>query len=125
MSEYNEMPEYKVNPSKAEDPLVVGTDKYGRYEQDRSMVSDDVLEDQEYGAEGTNFIPIEEVADPDNAVENFEIQDELNLDEVILEEQEPLVPRKKPSEVLINGVPLGDIWTKIWRWKLIRLKISL
>ncbi len=101
--------DYELNPPQGEDPLVVGTERYGNYRQDDDMVSDDVLEDQRYGEEPPNFVPIEDVPDPDShkafeGINTMENDENNNIIEDGRGEEE-----FDSSRVFVNGFPLSDI----------------
>ncbi len=103
---------YKTNPSKAEDPLIVRTKKYGKFTQDENMIADDVLENQNYEQKGDpekNFTNINQI--PDEEAHNFD--DAIDLNDEVSNENKIInndSSNKKPiEEVLINGVPLGKI----------------
>jgi len=60
--------------STAEDPLVVGTHRYGRYEQDDTMVPIDLLEDQI--VKDSDFVPVSNLESrTENPFEDFENED--------------------------------------------------
>ena len=110
---------YKEYPPQAEDPLVVGTERYGNYSQDENMVPVAEIEDQNFGQENDpekTFVPVEEIVDQDSLdnhdfeIENSDVDtgnEEIdeNGDSMVQEH----VEKKDPREVLINGVPLGKI----------------
>lgn len=102
--------DYEVNPPQGEDPLVVGTEKYGNYRQDDGMVPDDVLEDQKYGMKPEEFVPIEELPDPDSLGDLESVIIEEDGEDGEDEEKVDENPKEfDPSEVYVNGFRLKDI----------------